>query len=138
MEIRLAEGAEEMGLAVMLQDLIIQNIEQNPHKSTDFDKLDILIGLEVYDAEIRLTLEFSNSRLTIHPGISGQPKISIYADSETIMNLSNQKIRWGLPYYFDETGKEVIAAMKSGRLMVKGMVTHFPSLIRFSRVMSVH
>jgi alanine-alpha-ketoisovalerate/valine-pyruvate aminotransferase len=138
MEIQLADGAEEIGLAVMLQDLIIQNIEQNPHKSTDFKKLDILIGLEVYDVEIRLTLEFLNSRLTIHPGISGQPMISIYADSETIMNLSNQKIRWGLPYYFDETGKEVIAAMKSGRLKVKGMFTHFPSLIRFSRVMSVH
>jgi hypothetical protein len=138
MEIQLAEGVEEMGLAVMLQDLIIQNIEQNPHKSTDFKKLDILIGLEVYDAEIILTLEFSNRRLIIHPGISGQPKISIYADSETIMNLSNQKIRWGLPYYFDETGREIIAAMKSGRLKVKGMVTHFPSLIRFSRVMSVH
>jgi hypothetical protein len=138
MEIQLAEGVEEMGLAVMLQDLIIQNIEQNPHKSTDFKKLDILIGLEVYDAEIKLTLEFSNRRLIIHPGISGQPKISIYADSETIMNLSNQKIRWGLPYYFDETGREIIAAMKSGRLKVKGMVTHFPSLIRFSRVMSVH
>jgi len=54
------------------------------------------------------------------------------------MNLSNQKIKWGLPYYFDETGREIMVAMKSKQLKVKGMVTHFPSLIRFSRVMSVH
>jgi hypothetical protein len=138
MEIRLAGGAEEVGLAVMLKELIYQNIEQNPHKFDDFKKLDIRIGLEVYDAEIVLTLEFAKSRLCIRPGISARPKLSITADSGTIMSLSNQKIRWGLPYYFDETGREIIAAMKSGRLKVRGMMAHLPSLIRFSRVMSVH
>jgi hypothetical protein len=137
MEIKLAEGAKEIGLAVMLQDLIVQNIEQNPHKLTDFKKLNISIGLDVSDAEIMLTLEFSNNALRIQPGIKGQPKLNITADSGTIMNLSNQKIKWGLPYYFDETGREIVAAMQSGRLKVNGMVAHFPSLIRFSRVMSV-
>ena len=138
MEIRLAEGAEDVGLAVMLRDLIIQNIEQNPHKLNDFKKLEIRIGLGVSDAEISLTLEFSNGGLTIQPGIEDQPQLNIVADSETIMNLSNQKIKWGLPYYFDDAGREVLAAMKSGRLRVKGMFAHFTSLIRFSRVMSVH
>ena len=138
MEIHLAEGAEEVGLAVMLRDLIIQNIEQNPHKLNDFKKLEIRIGLGVSDAEISLTLEFSNGGLTIQPGIEDQPQLNIVADSETIMNLSNQKIKWGLPYYFDDAGREVLAAMKSGRLRVKGMLAHFASLIRFSRVMSVH
>jgi hypothetical protein len=138
MKINLAEGAQEIGLAVMLQDLIIQNIEQNPHKLTDFNKLHILIGLEVSDAEIKLNLEFADNTLTIHPGIQKPPELNIRADSETIMNLSNQKIKWGLPYYFDETGREIAAAMQSGRLKVKGMLAHFPSLIRFSRVMSVH
>ena len=138
MEIILAEGAGEIGLAVLLQDLIVQNIEQNPHKLTDFKKLNIFIGLDVRDAAITLTLEFSGSSLTIHPGIKEQVKLNIKADSETVMNLSNQKLKWGLPYYFDETGKEIMAAMKSGRLRVKGMLSHFPSLIRFSRVMSVH
>ena len=138
MKINLSEGAQEIGLAVMLQDLIVQNIEQNPPKLTDFRKLNISIGLEVSDVEIKLTLEFADSTLTIQPGIKNQPKLNITADSATIMNLSNQKIKWGLPYYFDETGREIMAAMHSGRLKVKGMVAHFPSLIRFSRVMSVH
>ena len=138
MKINLSEGAEEIGLAVMLQDLIVQNIAQNPHKAADFKKLNILIGLQVSDAEINLTLEFADNILTIHPGIQKQPELKITADSEAIMNLSNQKIKWGLPYYFDETGREIMAAMQSGRLKVKGMVAHFPSLIRFSRVMSVH
>jgi hypothetical protein len=76
--------------------------------------------------------------LTIHPNIQKPPQLNIRADSETLMNLSNQKIKWGLPYYFDETGRDIMAAMKTGRLSVKGMISHFPSLIRFSRVMSVH
>jgi hypothetical protein len=138
MIIQLADGAEEIGLAVMLQDLIVQNIEQNPHKLAYFSKLNIPIGLEISDAAIKLTLEFSNNSLTIHPGIKNRPKLNIQADAETIMNLSNQKIKWGLPYYFDETGRDIMSAMKSGRLKVKGMLAHFPSLIRFSRVMSVY
>jgi len=138
MQINLGEGAAEIGLAIMLQDLIVQNIEQNPHKLTDFKKLDIAIGLDVFDVEIQLTLVFSGSMLTILPGIIGQPELNITADSSTIMNLSNQKIKWGLPYYFDETGRDIMAAMKSHQLRVAGMFAHFPSLIRFSRVMSVH
>ena len=138
MEINMVEGAEEIGLAIMLQDLIVQNIEQNPHKLDDFKKLKIAIGLEVSDVKIRLTLKFTDKALMIHPGITNLPGLKITADSGTIMNLSNQKIKWGLPYYFDETGKEIIAAMKCGRLKAKGMIFHLPSLIRFSRVMSVH
>ena len=138
MEIKLADGAEEIGLANMLQDLIVQNIEQNPHKENDFKRLNIVIGLDVFDTDVKLTLAFSKSTLTIRPGILEHSGLNITADSETIMNLSNQKIKWGLPYYFDETGREILAAMKNHRLKVKGILTHFPSLIRFSRVMSVH
>jgi hypothetical protein len=138
MEIKLAAGAQEIGLAVMLQDLIVQNIEQNPHKLADFKKLDIAIGLDVADVDIKLTLVFSNNVLTIRPGIQGRPQLNITADSAAVMNLSNQKIKWGLPYYFDETGREIMAAMRSRQLRVTGMIRHFASLIRFSRVMSVH
>ena len=137
-QIEFAEGAEEIGLAVMLRDLLTQNLEQNPHKISDFNKLNIPIGLHVFDVAIKLTLDFSNGSLTIFNGVTGHGGLNITADSGTIMNLSNQRIKWGLPYYFDETGKEIVAAMKNGRLKVKGMLRHFATLIRFSRVMSVH
>ncbi len=137
-QIELAEGAEKIGLAIMLRDLLTQNMEQNPPKFMDFNKLNIPIGLNVSDAKIKLTLEFTKGSLTIYNGIKDNAGLNITAESGTIMNLSNQRIIWGLPYYFDETGKEIMAAMKSGKLKVKGMIRHFPTLIRFSRVMSVH
>ena len=55
----LAEGAEDLGLAVMLRDLLGQNLEQNPHKMPDFIKLHIPIGLTVSDVDIELTMVFS-------------------------------------------------------------------------------
>ncbi len=55
-----------------------------------------------------------------------------------VMALSNLRIKWGLPYYFDEPGKEVLAAMRSGRIKIKGLIRHFPGLVRLSRIMSVH
>jgi len=138
MQVILTEGASEIGLAVILRDLLVQNLEQYPHKMVDFKKLHTSIGLHVSDVEITLTLKFANNRLTIHPGLMDAPKLHITADSATVMNLSNQRIKWGLPYYFDETGREIVAAMKSKQLKVKGMLAHLPSLIRFSRIMSVH
>ena len=135
-EIRLAPGAEEIGLALMLEGLISQNLEQRPEKRADFEKLNIGLGLIIPDAEIELTLDFTGGLLTIHPGLTNRVRLQVTAESDIIMALSNQRIKWGLPYYFDETGREILAAIKSGRLKLEGF-RHFPSLIRFSRVMSV-
>jgi hypothetical protein len=135
--IELAEGAEVLGLPVMLKDLIGQNLDQKPKKLLDFIKLRIQIGLIIHDADIRMTLGFNKGVLTLYPGIQDRVQILVEADAEIIMALSNQTIKWGLPYYFDDTGKEIFDAIKTGRLKVKGMIPHFPSMMRFSRIMSV-
>ena len=122
----------------MLKDLIGQNLDQNPAKISDFIKLKIHIGLIIQDADIRITLGFSKGVLTLYPGVLDHVQITIETDAEVVMALANQTIKWGLPYYFDETGREIFSAIKSGRLKVTGMIPHFPSMIRFSRVMSVH
>jgi hypothetical protein len=80
-QIELAEGAAEIGLAVMLRDLLTQNLEQNPPKFLDFNKLNIPIGLNVSDAEIKLTLEFSKGSLTIYNGIKDNAGLNITAEN---------------------------------------------------------
>lgn len=136
--IELAEGAEEIGLAVMLKDLLLQNLVEHPHKITDFHKMNIAIGLTVSDADLALTMLFESTGLTIYPGIRGVPGLNIVAEAETVMALSNVRIKWGLPHYFDEPGRALLSAMRRGRLKIKGMFAHFPSLVRLSRIMSVH
>ncbi len=135
--IQLAKGAEKLGLPDMLKDLIGQNLDAHPEKVADFNKLAIRIGLTVVDADVTITLDFHKGRLLIHAGLLKPVQIMVTAESEIIMALSNQAIKWGLPYYFDDTGKEILAALKSGRLTAHGMLLHLPSMIRFSRVMSV-
>ena len=136
-DIVLAHGAESLGLPDMLKDLIGQNLAQHPQKGVDFLRLRIRIGLTITDADITITMAFDNGRLTIYPGLQKPVHISVDTESDIIMALSNQTIKWGLPYYFDETGREILAAMKTGRLKARGMLIHLPSMIRFSRVMSV-
>ena len=136
--IHLAPGAEEIGLAVMIKDLISQNLEQNPHKVSDFVKLKTAVGLVVTDVQIEMTLAFSNRILTVRPGIADKSRIVIRTEADIVMAMSNVKIKFGLPYYFDETGREILQALQQRRLKIKGMILHLPSLIWLSRVMSVH
>jgi len=136
-DIKVAKEAEEIGLAAMLKDLLSQNLAQNPQKVQDFRKLRLRIGLMVTDAGIALTMDFQGGTLTIHPGIQARPQLLIMSEADMVMALSNVSIRWGLPYYFDQPGKEVLEAIRSGRIRIKGMIRHFVSLVRLSRIMSV-
>jgi len=136
--IKLANGSEDTGLALLLKDLLTQNLDQNPHKIRDFIKLDIGIGLLISDADLELTMDFVSGILNLYPGIREGCGIIIKAEADTVMALSNIKIKLGMPYYFDAAGMEIVKAMGTGRLKIKGMLSHFPSLIRLSRVMSVH
>jgi hypothetical protein len=137
-EIRLAQGAEGIGLALMLRELLTQNFEQHPGKIIDFRKLRLKAGLAVPDAEVALTMEFKKGTLTIYPGILNDSQLRITSEADMVMALSNLRIKWGLPYYFDGPGKEVLDAMRSGRIKIKGLIRHFPGLVRLSRIMSVH
>jgi hypothetical protein len=136
--IQLAPGAEEIGLAAMIKDLIAQNLEQNPHKIADFVKLNIGVGLIVTDVAIEMTMAFSKGDMTVYSGVPDESGIVIRTRADIVMAMSNTKIKWGLPYYFNETGREILQAMRNGGLKIRGMILHLPSLIRLSRVMSVN
>ena len=86
---QLGPGAEEIGLAVMIKDLIAQNLEQNPHKVSDFVKLNIGVGLVVTDVDIEMTMAFSKGTLTVHPGISDRALIVIRTEADIVMAMSN-------------------------------------------------
>src|SRR5579883_981362 len=94
--IELAPGAEENGLALMLADLVRQNLDSKPHKKGDFDALDGAVSIVADDADVALTLRFDGGRLTIHDGIVGIPDVTIRGDSDTILALSNMPLATSL------------------------------------------
>jgi len=135
--IRLAPGAENIGLATMLSDLIRQNLEQNPGKWADFDKLDAHICLEARDADVTVTLEFARGRLVIH-GTCGAPSIHISATAEALLTLPIVRIVAGLPHLFGPKGRGLRRGLLTGRVRIAGIFLKPIQLIRFTRLMSVN
>jgi hypothetical protein len=144
----LAPSAAENGLAIMLADLLRQNLEAKPHKVPDFLSIDGRVAIVAEDADVSLTLAFDPSmeRVVIHDGIVGVPDVTIRGPSDGIIALSNVPLstRFGLPVpgRRDEDGKrtmgELLAMMRAGKLHSYGAVFHVPMMLKLTRVMSVN
>lgn len=136
-EVVLAEGDDASGLASMMGTLLAQNVERVPRRYEDFRRVDSDVLIDVKDLGEAITLSFSGDRCTIHNGRTGSPRVSITTDSETLMRLSMLHIGpLGLPNYFDEPGRSVLTAMRTGKLRIRGM-HHVPTLNRITRLFSV-
>ncbi len=137
LDINLAPGAEENGMAVMLGDMIKTNIENKPSKLKDFNKLKGTVLLNAVDADVQMTMVFNKGSLTIHDGKVGKPMLQIATDSGTLLDLANLSIKFGMPYYFDETGLMVIKKLMKRELKIKGMFAHTMALTHMTKIMSV-
>ena len=136
-EITVLKEASEIGLAVMLSDLIRQNLEQNPGKKRDFNSLDANIVIEARDIQILIGLEFKQGKLTVSKGFSIKPDLHIITDSTTILDLCLIKIKFGLPYFFDVNGFRVFKKLLTRKLIIKGLLSHFFVLVKLTKVFSV-
>ena len=142
----LAPGADENGLAVMLSDLVRQNLDAKPHKLRDFRAISGRVAIVAEDAGVALTLHFQRDTLTIHSGIEGIPDVTVRADADSILAMSNVPLtrRLGLPIAMpkDAEGRRYLASLveasRSGRMQVFGMLANIPMLLRLTRVMSVN
>jgi hypothetical protein len=147
--VALAPGAEENGLAIMLGDLVRQNLEAKQKKMADFDALEGRVSIVADDADVALTLVFERGRagrLTIHDGIVGVPDVTIRGPSDAILALSNMPLSTplGLPLPTPgdaeamKTIGELVRAMRAGKLHFYGMLLHLPLVMKLTRVMSVN
>ena len=148
-DVTLAPGAEENGLAIMLGDLVRQNLEAKPKKMVDFDALEGRVSIVADDADVALTLVFERraaGSLTIHDGIVGIPDVTIRGPSEAVLALSNMPLatRFGLPLPSPgdpeavKTVRDLMRSMREGKLHFYGMLLHLPLVMRLTRVMSVN
>ena len=130
-------NATDVPFSFILADLIKTNLEQKPHKRKPFSNLRGAVGIEVTDVGKSVSLVFTGDKVTMEEGFEEKPSVVVAADSETIMSLNFVNIKWGLPYYFDAAGRNVIKKLASGQLKIKGMLMHPVTLTRLTKVMSV-
>ncbi len=144
--ILLAPGAEDNGFAVMLSELVRQNLEAKPHKKADFDSISGSVAIVAEDAEVAITLRFASGKLTVFDGIVGIPDVTIRGTSDIIMAMSNlpSTPRLGLPIAKrgDKEAAELVSsvfrALRSGAFHIHGGLLNAGMMMRFSRVLSVH
>ena len=133
----LDEKAQENGLALMLRDLLTQNLEQHPEKIRAFCMLSASVAITAQDADVRLTLYFNRGSCIIYDGLATSPKLHILADAETILALSNVPLRAGLPDLFKPDGRALGKSILTGKLKIKGLLLHPLTVILLTQVFSV-
>ena len=137
LDVKLAPGADDVAMAVMLSDMLVANLEK-PEKLKDFNKLKARVYINAKDAETEMTMVFDRGSLTVYGGKEGAPDISIITDAATLLDLANINIKFGMPYYFDETGMAVVKKLLKRELQIKGMFTHYFALNRLTKIMSLN
>ncbi len=136
-EIIILSEARELGLPVMLADLIGQNIEKAPDKAKAFELLRAKVLIEIPDIQTSAGLEFQEGKLTLSKDLLGKPDLHILTDSATILDLSLLKIKLGLPYFFDKNGFGILKKILSGKIIIKGLLANFSVLINLTKVISI-
>lgn len=130
--------AEPSAFASMLGGLIDANVQASAQKRKDFDSLAARVGVFVTDIDEGVTLEFRKGSLLVHNGLQPNRDLTIRADAETVMNLSNLKIgAFGMPVYYDAVGRGVAGKLVQGKLRIEGLLGNLATLNMVTRVFSV-
>jgi hypothetical protein len=145
-DVRLAPGAEENGLAQMFSDLLRQNLEARPVARARFAAMRGRIVLHARDAEVTMTLDFRAGYVVVHDGALPSPDATIEADADAIVTMSRLPLRtrWELPL-FDPRDSRDRDAFEAWRVVLRENQVHtvahhpraIPLLVRFTSVLSV-
>ncbi len=139
-ERQLVEYADQEPSAIssMLGGLIEANVKGREEKQGDFENLVARVGIFVTDIAEAVTLDFKGGKLVVHNGLKPRRTITIRADADTVMSLSNLKIGpLGLPIYVDEVGRGVAMKLLRGSLKIDGLLPNILTLNAVTRIFSV-
>jgi len=129
---------EPSAFSSMLGGLIEANVKGREEKQGDFESLVARVGIFVTDIDEGVTLDFKGGRLVVHNGLKPRRTITIRADADTVMSLSNLKIGpLGLPVYVDEVGRGVAMKLLRGSLKIDGLLPNVFTLNAVTRIFSV-
>ena len=129
---------EPSAFASMLGGLIEANVEGSPAKRKDFDGLAARVGIWVTDIDEGVTLDFQRGHLAVHNGLEPKRDLTIRAEADTVMNLSNLRIGlFGMPVYYDDVGRGVAGKLVRGKLRIDGLLGNLATLNTVTRIFSV-
>jgi hypothetical protein len=137
MELNITNHASDVPFSFIVQDLLTGNIEKSEAKYAAYQKMRGIAVIDLPDIEAAISLHFRAGSLMIASGVSPDAAIVIRTSSDNVMDLNALNIRWGFPYYFDEAGRKVLGLIFSGKIKIRGLLTHPVLLTRLTMIMSV-
>ncbi len=131
------ETAQEHGLAMMLADLLRQNMEQHPEKNKAFSWLRGSVAISAPDAEVALTMFFNRGSCVVFDGVVGKPDLHVKANSDDILGLSNIPIKFGLPDMLSGQGQDLVKKLLTRKIKIEGLPFHPITLMLLTNLLSV-
>ena len=126
---------EPSGLASMVGGLIDQNLDRDPSRLRLLRPSSATIT--VPDAGVAITVRTGPGEVEVRDGADPDTHLAITADSERLLALTSAPLRFGLPDVFDARGRAVLGDVLSGRVRIRGLLTHPRRLARLSSLLSV-
>ena len=129
-------GTEEpSGFASMVGGLIEQNLERDPTRRRLLRPS--CATLTAPDAGVAVTVRTGAGTVEVRDGEDPAAHVAIRADSDRLLGLTTAPLRFGLPDPLDARGRAVLRDVLSGRIRIRGMLTHPRRLARLSSLLSV-
>lgn len=131
------EGDGTEGLPRMIADLIRSNTDDDPVKARLLERRRGAVQINVPDAVVTVALRFVPGTVTVTSGPVAGADVTISADAQTLLALSNVPLRLGLPDPLTREGRETVVAMLVGRLRVRGAPWRLGILTTVTRLLNV-
>jgi hypothetical protein len=126
--------AEPNGLASMLGTLIEQNLARDPGRCRLLGAA--LVSLTASDADVAVTLRIGEGGVEVANGADPRAHLAVVTDAHRLLDLAGVPLRLGLPDPLTARGREVVGALLTRRLRVRGLLRHPLVLTRLNRLLS--
>ena len=138
--VHLDDGPDANGIAGVVATLLTQNFENFPARIQLARKLTRPVTITGSDIDSTCTINCGSRAVTISNDVVGKPSVTVTATVAQILDLSQLKMKaFGLlPIgFFTKRGLRTLAAIASGNLKVRGLITHPITALRVIALLSV-
>lgn len=141
MSVTLDAEAESDAFAIVIAELIRQNLADHPEKRSDLTKMQGRVALVAEDAGTTITLRFRDGSLVVYSGLFGVPDLVVRGPGEALIDLSrvpNHPQLKFLPDYRSPVARSLARALVDRKLRIHGLAGHLRLALRLSHVLSIH
>lgn len=138
-KVMLENSAKENGLAVMLAQMIKDNIEKNRWKEKDALSIRASVLIHAVDSDVKVGLVFKDGKCTIIDGEIYLPDIAIEANTADLIALSRIKIVSPLHIpIIDRESLELVEKILKRKIKIKFRPKDILNLFYLVRLLSVY